>query len=103
MLRIGRPVSCRRNRGPRLSLSLLRPTFAPGPLVTLLEGQFSLVGRQAYSAHFRRRDIPLPKVNAASSQMPSSGHNQRHRRYDRSAKGNTSAVQWVNHPAPRLS
>jgi len=25
--------------------------FAPGPLVTLLEGQFSLVGRQAYSAH----------------------------------------------------
>ena len=24
--------------------------FAPGPLVTLLEGQFSLVGRQAYSA-----------------------------------------------------
>ena len=26
MLRIGRPVSCRRNRGPRLSLSLLCPT-----------------------------------------------------------------------------
>jgi hypothetical protein len=25
--------------------------FASGPLVTLLEGQFSLVGRQAYSAH----------------------------------------------------
>jgi hypothetical protein len=24
--------------------------LAPGPLVTLLEGQFSLVGRQAYSA-----------------------------------------------------
>ena len=25
--------------------------FAPGPLVTLLEGQFSLAGRLAYSAH----------------------------------------------------
>jgi hypothetical protein len=77
--------------------------FAPGPLVTLLEGQFSLVGR---IRRIRRRDIPVPKVNAASSQMPSSGHNQRHRRYDRSAQATPQRwceVQWVNHPAPRLS
>ena len=52
VLRIGRPpVSCRPNRSPQLSLSPLRPTsLCPRPLVTLLEGQFSLVGRQAYSA-----------------------------------------------------
>ena len=37
--------------------------LAPGPLVTLLEGQFSLVGRQAYSAKAgaeylnRRREV----------------------------------------------
>jgi hypothetical protein len=56
--RAGRPVNLRE----RINGCLLRYVrdsaylfyvlllFAPGPLVTLLEGQFSLVGRQAYSA-----------------------------------------------------
>jgi hypothetical protein len=37
--------------GPRSATQPISFTFAPGPLVTLLEGQFSLVGRQPYSAH----------------------------------------------------
>ena len=48
--------------------------FAPGPLVTLLEGQFSLVGRQAYSAkagaeylNRRREDVSMLAMVVGSS------------------------------------
>ena len=55
MLRIGRPpdaapLTCCGDIRDSAYLLYVLLLLAPGPLVTLLEGQFSLVGRQAYSA-----------------------------------------------------
>jgi len=44
------PLSCCGDIRDSAYLLYVLLLFAPGPLVTLLEGQFSLVGRQAYSA-----------------------------------------------------
>ena len=55
MLRIGRPpdaapLTCCGDIRDSAYLLYVLLLLAPDPLVTLLEGQFSLVGRQAYSA-----------------------------------------------------
>ena len=69
MLRIGRPpdaaplTCCGDGSANSAYLLYVLLLLAPGPLVTLLEGQFSLVGRQAYSAKAgaeylnRRREV----------------------------------------------
>ena len=68
MLRIGRPpdaapLTCCGDIRDSAYLLYVLLLLAPGPLVTLLEGQFSLVGRQAYSAKAgaeylnRRREV----------------------------------------------